>query len=68
MPPSIYLPLILFGSLAQLPTAVYVMTQPQRQRGQPLTRQAKILLALSLLGATAVVAGAALFLRSAQLE
>ena len=62
MPPGIYLPLIVFGALAQLPTAAYVMAQPPRQKGEALTQQAKSLLAMSLLGAAAALAGAAMFL------
>ena len=62
MEPVFYFPLLLIGSLAQLPTAVYALTHPQRQKGQPLTDQAKSCLALTLVGAVAILAGTVMFL------
>ncbi|UWX96889.1 hypothetical protein N2K95_14830 [Arthrobacter zhaoxinii] len=62
MPPSIYAPFLLVGALAQLPTAIYAMTHPQRQKGQALTDRAKSCLALSLVGALAILVGTALVL------
>ena len=61
---ALYIPLLLAGAIAQIPSAVYAMTHPRRVKGQPLTDQAKAWLSLSLVGAIVILIGVAIMVFS----